>query len=423
MTDFSSHAPTRSVSSARRHAPGELWVHPVVSPRYYRYYLDGLEAVFGRKPKLRTKGFPELRDPKNGMAVILPNGQRLFIAANDFAVVDPAVVAWADVVGQVNVDPGLSYSPKVVPIGPSFGLPWSSRASLAAFVIRSGAMTDPSRVPAMLRDYLRANSERAPLSAYTFEDSADEFVFFVATYWRNAPSANERRLRFLRAVQRRPGLQLGGGFWSREELPTDFGAFQLTGSVDHREYLRRTKASTFVFNTPAVHDCLGWKLGEFLALGKAIISTPLGRTMPGDFRSGEQIHIVDGSEESIFEAVDLLHHDREYRRHLEESARRYWEQFLRPDAVIRILLDHSGRAEMGSSPMSVVGEHDEPRRGLRREGVEVPEDQGTFTSPEIEDLDDERAYVVLPCRGRLLPALRSAGRPGRAAHPDRGRPG
>jgi len=341
VTEFSAQPTTRST---RRHTSGELWVHPVVSPRYYRYYLDGLEAVYGRKPRLRTTGFPELRDPKDGMAVILPDGRRLFIAANDFAVVDPAVTAWANVVGQVNVDPDVTYPPNVVPIGPSFGLPWSSRASLAAFVIRAGAMTDPSRMPAMLRDYLRANSERVPLGAYTIEHSADDFVFFVASFWGNAPSANERRLRFLRAVQHRPELTLGGGFWSEKELPAGFGEFQLDRPVDHVEYVRRTKASAFVFNTPAVHDCLGWKLGEFLALGKAIISTPLGRVMPGDFRSGEQIHIVEDSEDSILAAIDLLHHDRGYRSHLEESARRYWERFLRPDAVIRVLVDYAGEA-------------------------------------------------------------------------------
>lgn len=317
-------------------------MHPTVSPRYYRYYMDGLEAVYGRKPKLTTNGFPRLRDPKAGMAVILPDGQRLFIAANDFATVDPYVVEWADVVGQVNVDPKLSYSPKVVPIGPSFGLPWNSRRSLTGFVVRSGGMTSPSRVPAMLRDYLRANRERTPLSSYTSTGSADGTVFFVASYWRNASTANERRLRFLRAVQRRPGLTLDGGFWSRDALPPEFSEFQLGGSVDHAEYLRRTKASTLVFNTPAVHDCLGWKLGEFLALGKAVISTPLGRTMPGDFRSGEHIHIVEDADEGILAAVDLLHADRTYRHHLEESARRYWEQFLRPEAVIQLLANHGG---------------------------------------------------------------------------------
>ena len=95
MTDFSARSTAGSASSGRRRTSGRLWVHPVVSPRYYRFYLDGLEAVYGRTPTLRTRGFPELRDPKEGMAVILPDGLRLFIAANDFAVVDPGVVAWA----------------------------------------------------------------------------------------------------------------------------------------------------------------------------------------------------------------------------------------------------------------------------------------------------------------------------------------
>lgn len=342
MTNFSSHSATRSSPFARRRASGELLLHPVVSPRYYRYYMDGLEAVYGRTPKLRTRGFPELRDPKEGMAVILPDGLRLFIAANDFAVVDPAVVAWADVVGQVNVDPATAYSPKVIPIGPSFGLPWRSRPSLASFVVRSGVMAAPSRVPAMLRDYLRDHGDRAPLSDFRPSLSTDSDVFFIANYWSNAPAANERRLRFVRAVRRRPSLTLTGGFRSRGDLPDGYAPFRLETPIAHREYLRRTKESAFVFNTPAVHDCLGWKLGEFLALGKAIISTPLGRTMPGDFRSGEQVHIVDDSEESILAAIDLLCGDREYRRHLEESARRYWEQYLHPNVVIRRMVDSAG---------------------------------------------------------------------------------
>lgn len=53
------------------------------------------------------------------MAAILPEGQRIFIAANDHAHVDQGVVEWADVVGQVNVDPGAHVDPKVLVIGPS----------------------------------------------------------------------------------------------------------------------------------------------------------------------------------------------------------------------------------------------------------------------------------------------------------------
>ena len=41
----------------------------------------------------------------------------------------------------------------------------------------------------------------------------------------------------------------------------------------------------------------------------------------------------------------------------------------------------------------------------RAEGVEVPEDQRTLTSSAHEDLDDARAYGVLPRARRLLHAL------------------
>jgi hypothetical protein len=38
----------------------------------------------------------------------------------------------------------------------------------------------------------------------------------------------------------------------------------------------------------------------------------------------------------------------------------------------------------------VWGEHDAPKGWLTGVGVEVPEDQRTLTSPDREDLDDER---------------------------------
>lgn len=312
-----------------------LIVHPTVSPRYYGYYLQGFTEAFGWRVRLSTKGFPALSDPKAGMAAVLPEGQRIFIAANDWAFVDPEVVAWADVVGQVNVDPDADRSPKVLPLGPSFGTPWRSALSLAGFVVRAGAMTSPSRIPAMLRDYLRHQIEREPVAAYMHGDADVSKVFFLANYWGNAPAANLRRLRFLRAVQRVPGLTLEGGFWNGDAMPTEYEPFRMTQRVRHADYLARTQRSTMVFNTPAVHDCLGWKLGEFLALGKAIISTPLGREMPGRFVSGEHAHVVYDEEGAIAEAVELIARDHEYRSTLQRNARRYWEEYLAPASVAR----------------------------------------------------------------------------------------
>lgn len=316
-----------------------MTVHPVVSPRYYGYYLDGFREEFGWGVKLSTRGFPALTDPKSGLAAILPEGQRIFIAANDFAHVDPEVVAWADVVGQVNVDPEVERSPKVLPLGPSFGTPWSSAATLATFVLRSGARTSPTQVPAMLRDYLRHQAERAPIEAYRPGSSDPTRVFFLANYWGNAPEANERRLRFVKSVHCVPGLTLEGGFWGGAGvMPAEYGPFLLSERVPHAAYLSRTQDSAVVFNTPAVHGCLGWKLGEFLALGKAIISTPLGRVMPGRFVSGEHFHLVGDDEHSMVAALEQLTLDDDYRARLERNARLYWERYLSPPSIARRVL-------------------------------------------------------------------------------------
>lgn len=313
---------------------GKMTVHPMVSPRYYGYYLQGFREEFGWDARLSTKGFPTLTDPKAGMAAVLPEGQRIFVAANDHAVVDPKVIAWADVVAQVNVDPHADRSPKVLPIGPSFGTPWSSRPSLAAFVIRAGVMTSPPRIPAMLRDYLRHQSDREPLAAYVPGVSDPTRLFFLANYWGNAPEANRRRLGFLQAAQQVPGISLAGGVWSPTPMPFEYEPFRLTARVPHPDYVARTRESALVFNTPAVHACLGWKLGEFLALGKAIVSTPLGREMPGRFAHGEHLHVVEHEAEMV-EAIALIVNDYHYRATLERNARAYWESYLAPRSVAR----------------------------------------------------------------------------------------
>lgn len=123
------------------------------------------------------------------------------------------------------------------------------------------------------------------MAAYVPGVSDPAKVFFLANFWSNAPEANQRRLRFVKSVQRTPGGTLEGGFWNAGGMPSEYEPFRMPQRVRHADYLDRTRRSAVVFNTPAVHDCLGWKLGEFLALGKAIVSTPLGREMPGRFRA------------------------------------------------------------------------------------------------------------------------------------------
>jgi hypothetical protein len=64
-------------------------------------------------------------------------------------------------------------------------------------------------------------------------------------------------------------LVFEGGFAPRKDK-THFGfdAIVVKKRYDFETYIDKIKQSDLVFNTPAVVNCHGWKLAEFLAMGK-----------------------------------------------------------------------------------------------------------------------------------------------------------
>jgi hypothetical protein len=104
------------------------------------------------------------------------------------------------------------------------------------------------------------------------------------------------------------------------------------------DWVKKTKESELVFNTPAFWDCHGWKLGEYLALGKAIITTPLSNDLPKPLIHGTHVHVIpDSSTESIREAVVYILENSSYRKHLESNARKYWEDYGTPEMALQLL--------------------------------------------------------------------------------------
>jgi glycosyltransferase involved in cell wall biosynthesis len=103
--------------------------------------------------------------------------------------------------------------------------------------------------------------------------------------------------------------------------------------------MKNIRRSAFVFNTPAVWNCHGWKLGEYFALGKAIISTPLSNDMPVPLIHGENIHFVKTSDD-IQKAIEMISESKEYRLKLEEGAYKYWQKYLTPKSVIQRIVNY-----------------------------------------------------------------------------------
>ncbi len=308
------------------------------SHSYYGYYLDGLAAVYPDAGlAFAVEPLPPLRSARDGLAVLTPDGFKLYFAADDHATVDEAALDWCDAYGQINVDPSSPRDGRVVALGPGFGIRPSGLVRAMSSVVRAshadraGLGGTVSRVRALVRHH----RDRQPLAGYVTRPSEPDYLFLLATEWQRYPAVNERRAQLIRALRGIDGLRFEGGLvsGSRPAVIGDVG----WPSMSLPDYLARVGASVAAINTPAVHDCLGWKLGEYLALGKAIVSLPLTRVLPGDPEPDEIMFVAAGDDE-IVESVVRLRADDRLRRALEARSRHYFDTVVAPEPAVRRVL-------------------------------------------------------------------------------------
>lgn len=324
-------------------------VHPATDLPYASMVLEGFAQVLGPSAiRYSTDGFPPWYRIGRTMAFYLEDApeSRCFLSFTDQPIVHPIGSAWARVHGAVNVD-DRSEAQKVVPIGPSFGVRLGARSLTIRHVAATWrwARLHDARV-AVDRTRLVAEHERrrTRADAYVPRSSDPDFVFYIAWPWSKHADVNPPRAEFIEACRAAPGLTFEGGFAPRRrrDVP-EVLALSAARRYGIREYLERLGRSAVAFNNPAVHGCLGWKLGEFLALGKATISLPITRALPAPLEHGVHLHVIDGSRESIEDALERLRRDHAYRRLLEVNARRWYDEHLAPAALARRLLGLVGQ--------------------------------------------------------------------------------
>lgn len=292
-------------------------VHPDFLYAHHAYFLTGLREL---GQTVRYRRFPG--PVADGSLVLIADGRRIIVSANDRVDVPDGHLEWADIYAKVNLDRALA--PGAIAVGPSFGLPL--------------ARPDRIRIAALTRRWPRAGGwDRLPIGAYAPGSSEPDYVFFTAWPWSKHPEVNPPRRAFIEAA-RASGVRFEGGFAPLRRGPRPgYADVSAPKKYPIGEYLAKVRRSAVVFNNPAVHGCLGWKLGEYLALGKAILSMPLTRDLPAPLVHGEHLHVVD-EPAGIDGALRLLLADHDYRRHLETNASAWYREWLAPARVMERVL-------------------------------------------------------------------------------------
>lgn len=150
---------------------------------------------------------------------------------------------------------------------------------------------------------------------------------------------NQERIQINRIMKEKLGESFDGGIeeddFSKKQCPD----LLLTKEQYHKKnYFQLLKKSTIGIVNPGLEDSIGWKFGEYVAYGLAIVTTPVDHYMfCGEFKEGENYLCFSGVSELV-EKIEVLKSNPGYRKEIQNSNLEYYRNWLEPSAKLRSIL-------------------------------------------------------------------------------------
>lgn len=312
--------------------------------QYSSYYIYGLYELYGKtNVKFSSKYFKGFKHDNHFFAFVVQDSsgiKKVVVDFTDSSIIDQNALNWCTIYGKINLEESQRGIEKVIPIGPSFGIRIFNLVETLWYAF-TNLFKSYHRTPKLrkfLSDY-KAQYKRPQFSDYHYKQPKTNYVFFMASLWKQEDQTNRFRAHFIHSCKSITQLTFEGGFAPRTRNDMEgYEAITSAQRIDMGDYLEHTKDSILVFNTPAVKNCHGWKLAEYLCLGKAILSTPLTRVLPEPLTDQKNILFTDGSREAISKTLQLLIENDSLRQSLEHHAKVYFDTHLSPKQVISRLV-------------------------------------------------------------------------------------
>lgn len=331
----------------------KIIIDPADNLLYKSFYINALERKYGKDNVVYSRlPFVGLdNNDTRGMAFVVKEGlveKNYYIHANDsYKIIEP-FYEWCDIYGHVNANWALTdryFHQKLVPLCPSFATRcWSLSDTICHFLknTKDSGMSIRKSLGQHYHMFVRCRYEDY-LKPVQVENG---FVFFLSTLWyndqwnQNDIGVNYTRSLFVKACKSIECVHFYGGLVPQSGNRSSVNLFKdciFEKEIRASDWLDLTKKSMVAFNTPAFLKCHGWKIGEYLAMGKAIVSTPLYNDLPAPLVHGQDVHYVGNDIESMTDAVCYIASHSDYRCSLERGAMAYWEKYGSPEATLRLL--------------------------------------------------------------------------------------
>jgi hypothetical protein len=165
---------------------------------------------------------------------------------------------------------------------------------------------------------------------------------------------NTQRVEIVRALRATFGPRclagLSGDTYSRAAYP-DLVLPETT--TTRHAYLGLVKRALVCVASVGLHGSTGWKLAEYLAASRAVVSDPLCYSLPGNFANPTHYLPYTTPDQCVSQAAVLLA-DPDLRQRMAQANWRYYQRYVRPDQVVwRTICDALGTSVAQGSALPV----------------------------------------------------------------------
>lgn len=148
-------------------------------------------------------------------------------------------------------------------------------------------------------------------------------------------AVNETRAACIRALRSAFGDRFLGGFSHTPYAVQHYGDVLAPSAslTTKRSYFSLLARYPICVATTGLHGSIGWKVGEYTGLAKAIVTEPLCYTVPGGFGPGSH-YLEFADADQCAAVVARLFDDAALRRHLMEQSLAYYREWVRADQLV-----------------------------------------------------------------------------------------
>ena len=151
---------------------------------------------------------------------------------------------------------------------------------------------------------------------------------------------NDMRISLVAMLSRALGRRFTGGLEDNPTARRLAGELIFRESTKKRSYLAMMQEHLVGVASTGLHGSIGWKLPEYVASSRCIVSEPLRFAVPGAFREGVNYLSYDSAERCV-QACDELLSDPDRATRMRVANADYYTNWLRPDVLVKRCLEQA----------------------------------------------------------------------------------